>query len=197
MFSAAFSSGQAGGNGTSVRLSGSLSLRVVCQAALSSMIRAWAPGATAKLINMPLHGFGVGMRHDDCDPGIAARTDCAEQIGVFVTLILGLARSRALFGPLVDQTVLLPDAHLVLEPDLDRRCRRKRIHNLCDQSGEVFLKAVIACASCAGCCGRALICEKPSLLSTRPIATVDRSTPKRCPRTRCKSTPRQRTTPSF
>src|SRR5258708_34648298 len=51
MFSAAFSSGQAGGNGTSVRLSGSLSLRVVCQAALSSMIRAWAPGATAKLIS--------------------------------------------------------------------------------------------------------------------------------------------------
>src|SRR4030081_3752379 len=146
---------------------------------------------------MPLHGFGVGMRHDDCDPGIAARTDRAEQIGIFVTLILGLARSRALFGPLVDQTVLLPDAHLVLEPDLDRCCRRKRIHNLCDQSGEVFLKAVIACASCAGCCGRALICEKPSLLSTRPIATVDRSTPKRCPRTRCKSTQRPRTTPSF
>src|SRR5229473_2160116 len=38
MFSAAFSSGQAGGSGTSVRLSGSLSLRVVCQAALSRMI---------------------------------------------------------------------------------------------------------------------------------------------------------------
>src|SRR3982075_4097218 len=146
---------------------------------------------------MPLHGFGVGMRHDDCDPGIAARTDRAEQIGIFVTLILGLARSRALFGPLVDQTVLLPNAHLILEPDLDRRCRRKCIHNLCDQSGEVFLKAVIACASCAGCSGRAPICEKPSRLSWRPIATVDRSTPNRAPRTRCKSTHRQRTTPCF
>src|SRR4030088_904627 len=146
---------------------------------------------------MPLHGCGVGMRHDDCDPGIAARTDRADQIGIFVPLILGLARSRALFGPLVDQTVLLPDAHLILEPDLDRRCRRKCIHNLCDQSGEVFLKAAIACASCAGCNGRALICEKPSRLSWRPIAAVDRSTPNWMPRTRCKSTHRQRTTPCF
>src|SRR5258708_2289127 len=151
----------------------------------------------ADLVDMLLHGFGVGMRHDDCYSNIAARTDCAEKISIFVTLVLWLARSRALFGPLVDQTVLLSNTHLILEPDLDRRCRRKCIHNLCDQSGEVFLKAAIACGSCAGCCGRALICEKPSFLSTRPIATVDRSTPKRCPRTRCRSAHRQRTTPSF
>jgi hypothetical protein len=50
---------------------------------------------------------------------IAARTDCAKKISIFVTLILCLARSRALFGPLKDQTVLLSDPHLVLEPDLD------------------------------------------------------------------------------
>src|SRR5260370_11649702 len=146
---------------------------------------------------MLLHGVGVGMRHDDCEPDVAARTDCAEQLRVFVTLSLWLARSRALFGPLVDQAVLLPDAHLILEPGLDRRCRRKCVHNLCDHSGEVFLKAAIACGSCAGCCGRALICEKPSLLSTRPIATVDRSTPKRCPRTRRTAAHRQRTTPAL
>src|SRR6516225_3139279 len=51
MFSAELSSGQAGGNGTSVRLSGSLSLRVVCQPALSRMINACAPAVTARPIS--------------------------------------------------------------------------------------------------------------------------------------------------
>jgi hypothetical protein len=40
--------------------------------------------------------FGAGMRHDDCNSGISARTDCSEKISIFATLILWLARSRAL-----------------------------------------------------------------------------------------------------
>src|SRR6516162_5926432 len=36
-------------------------------------------------------------------------------------------------------------------------CRSERFHDLCDHSGEVFLKAAIASGFCAGCCGRALI----------------------------------------
>jgi len=91
------------------------------------------------LVDMLLHGFGVGMRHDDCNSSIAARTDCAEKISIFVTLILWLARSRALFGPLVDQTVLLSNAHLILEPDLDRRCRCECIHKpLLPERGSFF-----------------------------------------------------------
>src|SRR6266571_7399858 len=131
------------------------------------------------------------------DTGIAARTDRAEQIGVFIVLILRLARPRARLRPLVDKTVLLPDAHFVLEPHLDWRCGRKLRQRLGDSGGKLFLKVAIACASCAGCWGRALMCEKPSFLSARPRLTAERSTPKRSPRTRFKSTQRQRTTPSF
>jgi hypothetical protein len=44
--------------------------------------------------------------------------------------------------------------------------------------------------------GRALMCEKPSCLRIPPSLTSDRSTPKRPPITRFKSTQRQRATPS-
>src|SRR2546430_12776934 len=98
MFSAALSSGQAGGSGTSVRLLGSLSLPVVCQPALSRMISACAPGATARPISSMcfLHGFGVDVRHDQRNAGIAARTHRAEQIGVFIALVLAPANAEQL-----------------------------------------------------------------------------------------------------
>src|ERR1700732_2616173 len=96
MFSAALSSGQAGGRGTSVRLLGGVSSRVV-----------------------------------------------------------------------IDEAVLLPHAHLVLEPHLDRRSRRKLLHGRGDDDGEVFLNAAIAWGSWAGCRGRALMCEKPRSLRIR------------------------------
>src|SRR6185312_7156322 len=43
-------------------------------------------------VEMRLHGLGVGLRHDEGDAGVAARTDGAEHIGVLVALILGLPR---------------------------------------------------------------------------------------------------------
>src|SRR5712671_26904 len=142
MFSAELSSGHAGGKGTSERLFGSLSLGVVCQPALSRMMSAWAPGMTARPISSIC--FGVGKRHDERDAGIAAGTDRAEQIGVFIALIFRLAWPRALLRPLVDETILLPDAHFVLEPHLDRRCWRQLFQRFGDTDGEVFLNAAIA-----------------------------------------------------
>src|ERR1700730_15760763 len=124
MFSAELSSGQAGGRGTSVRLLGSLSLRVVCQPALSRMISACAPGMTARPISSicfcmaSVSAFGMMTA-----TGIAARADRTEQIGVLVALVLRLARPRALLRPLIDEAVLLPHPHLVLEPHFDRRSR--------------------------------------------------------------------------
>jgi hypothetical protein len=47
----------------------------------------------------------------------------------------------------LDKTVLLPEAHFILEADLDRDRRRKFAHGLRNTSGKVFLKAMIACAS--------------------------------------------------
>jgi hypothetical protein len=129
---------------------------------------------------------------------VACRTDRAEHIGVGVTLILGLARTRPLLGPLIDEAVLLPDPHFVLEPDLDRQsgCYALAGDRLRHPLRKVFLKASIICGSCLGCCGRGLTCAKPSSLSARPIDTSSRSTSKRSLMTRLRSTHRHRTTPS-
>src|SRR5467141_1532922 len=118
MFSAALSSGQAGGSDTMVRFFGTLSLRVVCQPAWSRMTMACA------------HRRRVRIRHDDGGAGVTAWADRAEQIGVLITLIFRLPRTRALLGPLVDERVLLPNPHLILEPHLDRGCQCKSSHGL-------------------------------------------------------------------
>src|ERR1700736_6205793 len=125
MFSAALSSGHAGGSGTRVRLLGGLSLRVVCHPALSRMSSACADGAADRL-EVRLHGLGVGLRHDEGNSGVAARADGAEYIGVLVALILGLAWPRSFPGPLICETGLLADPHFVLEPHFDRRPRGER-----------------------------------------------------------------------
>src|SRR3979490_283732 len=119
------------------------------------------------------------------------------RVGIFIALVLRLPWPRALLRPLVDERVLLPDPHFILEPHLNRGSQCKSAHRFQYMGGEVFLKVAIACPSCLGCRGRALICEKPSFLRTRPRLTSDRSTPKRSPRTRFRSTQRQRATPSF
>ena len=112
-------------------------------------MRAGSDRAT-DLIDMLLHGFGVGIGHDDRHTGIAARTDGAEQIGVLIALILRLARARALLRPLVGKTVLLFDPHFVLEPHLNRGFRCELAHCLGDARGKVFfLNVGIACSSCA------------------------------------------------
>ena len=103
--------------------------------------------ATANRVEVGLHGLGVGLRHDEGDAGVAARTDGAEHIGVLVALILGLARPRSLSGPLIDEAVLLTDPHLVLEPDLDRRFWGELGHDRRDLRGKVFLNAAIASGS--------------------------------------------------
>jgi hypothetical protein len=71
-----------------------------------------------------LHGAAVGAWKHERGTGVARRADRTEHIGVGVTLVLGLARPRPLFGPLIDQAVLMPDPHFILEPGLDRRSRR-------------------------------------------------------------------------
>lgn len=82
-------------------------------------VRAHRDAAT-DFVQMMLHGSGIGKRKHKRGTHVARRTDRAEQIGVGITLILRLARTRPLLGPLVDQAVLLPDPHFILEPDLDR-----------------------------------------------------------------------------
>lgn len=71
------------------------------------------------LVEMGLHGPGIGERHDESCPDTASRADRSEEIGALVALIGRLARSGSASRPLPDQAVLLADPRLVLEPNLD------------------------------------------------------------------------------
>ena len=82
---------------------------------------------TGDFFEMELHGLGVGEGQGKRGPDAAGGTNGAEQIGVVVTLIGGLARPRPALCPLPDLAVLLADAGLVLEPDLDRRRLRQAV----------------------------------------------------------------------
>src|SRR5262249_35739542 len=62
-------------------------------------------------------------RKDQRGTDVASRADGTEDIGILVALISGLAWAAATLGPLIDEAVLLSNARLVLEPDLNRRSR--------------------------------------------------------------------------
>src|ERR1700722_4304442 len=51
----------------------------------------------------------------------AGGADCAEQIGVVITLVGGLPWPRPAPGPLPNPAVFLADAGLIPKPDFDRR----------------------------------------------------------------------------
>jgi len=71
-----------------------------------------------------LHHPGVDAREGQRGALALGRADRAKEIGVFVTLVSGLTRSRSSPRPLPDKTVLLADARFILEPDFDRCLRR-------------------------------------------------------------------------
>jgi len=121
-----------------------------------------APGnGAADFVEVKLHGVGVRLRHHDGGPDTSRRADGAEQVGVLIALIGGLARPRARAGPQSDKAVLLPDPCFVLEPQLNRGSWRQISYVGMEGAGKVFLNASITFASCLGCCGRALMWEKP------------------------------------
>src|SRR5262249_62171329 len=72
---------------------------------------------------MLLHGPTIGVRKDQRGTDVASRAYGTEDIGILVALISGLAWTAATLSPLIDKAVLLPNARLVLEPDLNRRAR--------------------------------------------------------------------------
>ena len=121
------------------------------------------------LVEMGLHGVGVGEGHGERRADTACRADRPEQIGALVALIGGLARPGSAPGPLPDQAVLLADAGFVLEPEFDRLAPRQMGEMGLQRRREVFLNASITRSSCAGWCGRALIWEKPICFRSLPI----------------------------
>ena len=92
-------------------------------------------------VEVKLHhvGVGIGQGKGRADP--AGWADRAEQIGVVIALVGGLARPRSTPGPLPNLAIFLADAGLVLKPDLDRRRLRQSVEMSLQRAREVFLNA--------------------------------------------------------
>ena len=169
MFSTGLSSGAREGKKTGVMFPGMWSSPVVCQPARSTKRTAWARGAPGQgyLIQVGLHGMGIGVWHDQCRAASPSRTDGAKNICVLIPLILGLAGPGSTPRPLAYQTVLLAQSHLVLPPKFDAGVGRQMPYGHRQRAGEVFLKSSITTSSCPGWRGRAEIWEKPICFSKR------------------------------
>ena len=102
------------------------------------------------LVEVTLHGIGVGEGQRQRRAHAARRADGAKQVGALVALVGGLDRSRAAWRPLSDKAILLADPRLVLEPDLDLSLARHACEVGCKRPGEVFLNAWITSPSCLG-----------------------------------------------
>jgi hypothetical protein len=67
----------------------------------------------ADLVEMGLHGVGIGLRHHQRGALARGGADGAEQIGVMIALVGGLAGPCALARPQADLAVLLAQPGLV------------------------------------------------------------------------------------
>jgi len=121
------------------------------------------------LLEVKLHGVSVGEGQRQARADAAHRADGAEEIGALVALIGGLCGPGSAPRPLADAAVLLADARLVLEPDLDGSAVRYAAEMRRKEAGEVFLNAAMVSPSCLGCLGRALTCEKPRCFKSLPM----------------------------
>jgi hypothetical protein len=97
---------------------------------------------------MGLHRRRIGAGYDDRRASIARGADRPKKIGVGGALVLRLAGTRSLLGPLVDEAVLLANPSLVLEPDFYRRAPGKMLQCLLRACAEVFLNASMTPSSC-------------------------------------------------
>ena len=149
-FSAGLSSGERGGRGSRVRLSGGLSFWVVCPSGLVEDDHAMGSrgGLQGDLVELELHGGGVGLFAGPGRAHPARGTDGPEQIGAAGPQVGDLARPRPGLAPDPRAVGLLTDPHLVLEPDLDRRAGRQARLNARQRPCEVFLKSTWAWMSC-------------------------------------------------
>jgi hypothetical protein len=93
------------------------------------------------LVEMELHHVGVGIRKREGRSDTASGADGAEQMGVVIALVGGLAWPCSAPGPLPNLAVLLADAGLVLKPDFDRRRLRQRFEMSLQRARKVFLNA--------------------------------------------------------
>jgi hypothetical protein len=104
---------------------------------------------SADLVKMLLHGRGIAPGHDQAGAFAFRRADGAEDISRDGALVVRCAGTRAAPGPTAGQLVLLPDAGLILEPELDLDTGSALVLDGRQRGGKVFLNACIATASWA------------------------------------------------
>src|SRR6202007_1762810 len=100
------------------------------------------------LVEMKLHGLAVAEGQDQCRAGSELRAHGTKQVGRLRTLVASGPRPRSLSSPAIGELVLLPHPHLILEPHLYRRVRRKAAADFLHAGVGGFLNASIASGSC-------------------------------------------------
>lgn len=121
-----------------------------------------AGNLAADLHQVHLHGLGIGIGQDKRGTLAPCRANGPEYVGIGVTLISGLSWPCTASRPQACPAILLADTGFILPPDLDWLIGRQFGQMRLQGSIEVFLKTSMIWASCLGCFGRALICEKPN-----------------------------------
>ncbi len=101
------------------------------------------------LLQVQRHGVGVAARQHQARALTLSGADGAEEIGRARALIARRTWPGATSGPPAGDLVLLPDASLVLKPELYVFALRLLGRDLVQLGGEVFLKAAMASASWA------------------------------------------------
>ena len=112
-------------------------------------MRSFSDGA-GDLIEVELHGLGIGVGQSQGSSRAPGRADCAEQIGALIALVGWLSGPRSALSPLPYEAILLADPRFVLEPDLDGLPPRKAAQMGAQRGREVFLNASIVRPSCPG-----------------------------------------------
>ena len=105
----------------------------------------------ADLLEVEVHGPGIGLWYDPCRADTSGWADGPEKIGPGIALVAGLARSASALGPDPGQRALLADTRFILPPDFDGLVSGRFRDGRGDQIGEVFLCVSWADASCPGC----------------------------------------------
>jgi hypothetical protein len=105
---------------------------------------------SADLLQMLVHGRGVGVGHDQSRVDSALRADRAEDIGGDMPVVADHQGPRAHRSPNVGVRALLPDPRFILEPYCYWAASLGADERRFGQTGETFLKTASASASFLG-----------------------------------------------
>ena len=98
---------------------------------------------------MESHGLGVARGKNEPGTFALGGANGAEDVGRTRPLVVWRGRSRPAPCPAAGDLVFLPNASFVLEPDFYRFAGRLFCGDFVHEITEVFLKAAVACTSCA------------------------------------------------